>query len=57
MARITEDNFSALKQNRMVVGGECRADVIEFGAFTLSKARVSGRQTSEQRDKSRTEKK
>src|SRR5262249_40187751 len=67
MARVTEDNFAALKQNWMIVGRvsgksgiqrqrpKCRADVIESSSLNQSKARVPGGQTTKQRDKSRTE--
>src|SRR4029453_15109867 len=67
MARIAEHNFAALQQNWMIVGrvsGEsglqrqrlkCRANAIESGSLNQSKARVSGRQASKQRDKSGTE--
>ena len=67
MTRVAEHSFAALQQNWLIEGrisGEssvhrqrpkCRADVIEPGSLNQSKARVSDRQTAEQRDKSRTE--
>ena len=63
MTGVTEDNFAALQQNWMIVGRvsgksgfhrqwpKCRADVIESGSLNQSKARVSGSQPTEQRDK------
>src|SRR5947199_10790407 len=68
MTRISQHNFPALQQYRMIVGrvtGESRfyrqrpkrcAGVVESRALDESKARVSGRESTQQGNKSGTEK-